>query len=102
MLHFFTTLNRGKRLASLEEAGAQIAGPASTAPEALEIIAHLPLDGALLDKNLHGQPVDAIAAALTGRKTVNILGKRFTDAQLLDAAMRIVEPHAQKTMDAAS
>ena len=34
--------------------------------------------------------------------TVKILGKPFTDAQLLDAAMRIVEPHAQKIMDAAS
>ena len=108
-------------VSSLEEAGAQIAGPATTAAEALEIIAHFPLDGALLDGNLHGQPVDAIAAALTGKnipfmfvtgygreslptefKTVKILGKPFTDAQLLDAAMRIVEPHAQKIMDAAS
>lgn len=108
-------------VSSLEEAGAQIAGPASDAAEALEIIAHFPLDGALLDGNFHGQPVDAIAAALTGRNiafmfvtgygreslppefgTVNILGKLFTDAQLLDAAMRIVEPQAQKIMDAAS
>jgi CheY-like chemotaxis protein len=42
-------------VSSLEKAGAQIVWPASTAAEALEIIAHFPLGGALLDGNLRAR-----------------------------------------------
>jgi hypothetical protein len=71
------------------------------------------LDGALLDGNLHGKPVDDIAAALTrqnipflfvtgyGRETLPlafrqaaILGKPFTDQQLLEAAEKLMPPSA--------
>lgn len=54
--------------AALEEANAQVEGPAGTAEIALEIIERMSLDGALLDANLHGRPVDAIASALTRQK----------------------------------
>jgi CheY-like chemotaxis protein len=68
------------------------------------------LDAALLDGNLHGRPVDDIAAALTRRKVpflfvtgygpeslprafsrAAILSKPFSQQQLIDAAARLVE-----------
>jgi PAS domain S-box-containing protein len=105
-------------IASLERANAQVAGPASTAKEALEIIASTTLDGALLDGNLHGLPVDSIAAALTrknipfmfvtgygreslppGFSTVKILGKPFTGDQLLNAAIHVAECSIKTDLD---
>jgi PAS domain S-box-containing protein len=52
----------------LEIAGADVAAPVSTEERALKAIADGDFDCALLDANLHGRPVDAIAAALTRRK----------------------------------
>jgi two-component sensor histidine kinase len=97
-------------VAGLEEAGAQIAGPAGTAAEALRIIESTSLDGAMLDANLHGQPVDEIAAALTCRNVpfvfvtgygrdglpsafvgAAMLGKPFSQEQLLEAATQLLE-----------
>jgi CheY-like chemotaxis protein len=68
------------------------------------------LDAALLDGNLHGQPVDEIAAALTRRKVpflfvtgyepeslpqafrhVPVLSKPVRQQQLIEAAARLVE-----------
>jgi two-component sensor histidine kinase len=49
----------------LEDAGAAILGPAATAEQALKFIAAGSIDGALLDGNLNGHPVDEVAAALT-------------------------------------
>jgi PAS domain S-box-containing protein len=51
----------------LQDAGAEVAGPAGTEAEALQVIETTALDGALLDANLHGRSVDGIAAALTRR-----------------------------------
>jgi PAS domain S-box-containing protein len=106
-------------ISNLERANAQVAGPASTAKEALEIIASTPLDGALLDGNLHGLPVDSIATALTTRNipfvfvtgygpeslppgfgAVKILGKPFTGDQLLNAAIQVAGNSAQTSLDA--
>ena len=94
----------------LEDAGAQVLGPISTTEQALSFIKDsAAVDAALLDGNLHGQPVDDVAAALTrrnipfvfvtgyGRETLPrafqhaaILGKPFTDAQLLEAAGKLL------------
>jgi two-component sensor histidine kinase/CheY-like chemotaxis protein len=98
-------------IAGLEEAGAEVAGAAGTSEEALALIEGMPLDAALLDGNLRGQPVDDIAAALTRRKIpfafvtgyghqslppsfrhTAILSKPFSREQLLDAARQLVEP----------
>jgi CheY-like chemotaxis protein len=98
----------------LEDAGAEIVGPAGNAEQALALIGSTALDGALLDGNLHGNPVDDIAAALTrqnipflfvtgyGRETLPlafqqaaILGKPFTDLQLLEAAERLMPRSAE-------
>ena len=52
----------------LEEAGAEIVFSTGSSKDALETIEHTALDAALLDGNLHGHPVDTIAAALTRRR----------------------------------
>jgi two-component sensor histidine kinase len=95
--------------AALQEAGAETVG-SSTATEALDIIGSNELDAALLDGNLQGTPVDEIAAALSRRKIpflfvtgygrenlpidfrdVAVLAKPFSQAQLLQAAARLVQ-----------
>ncbi|MBS7813003.1 response regulator [Roseococcus pinisoli] len=53
--------------AVLEQAGAVIAGTAGTIEQALKTIENLSLDGALLDGNLRGLPVEEVASALTAR-----------------------------------
>lgn len=89
----------------LEEAGAEVVGPASSAAEALATIESEKVDAALLDGNLRGRPVDEIAAALTHRKIpflfvtgygrdslprefghVTVLTKPFSQPELVDAA----------------
>ncbi len=93
----------------LEEAGAAMALPVSTEQEALQAIADgANFDCALLDANLHGHPVNDIAAALTRRnvpflfvtgygaaglpasfKHAPILSKPVSDDQLFDAVTRV-------------
>lgn len=51
----------------LEDAGATVAGVARTVAEALEAARSAPIDLALLDGNLKGQPVDEVAAMLDSR-----------------------------------
>jgi CheY-like chemotaxis protein len=51
--------------AELLSAGCEVVGPAGTLAGALRLIAEISCDAALLDANLGGQPVDALAAALT-------------------------------------
>ena len=97
-------------VAGLKDGGAQVAGPVGTIKDALHVIDTKSFDAALLDGNVHGQPVDEIAAALTRRRvpfvfvtgygpqglprafaTVAILSKPFTHNQLLDAAAALVD-----------
>ena len=51
----------------IEDAGGVIAGSAADLAGALTLARELEVDGALLDGNLQGQPVDEVAAALAGR-----------------------------------
>ncbi len=48
-------------------AGFTVLGPCATVEAALAMIEQHPADAAVLDANLHGQPVNAVAAALTQR-----------------------------------
>jgi CheY-like chemotaxis protein len=48
----------------LEEAGLEVAGPVGTVKKGLTTIATVPLDGAILDIDLAGVPVDPIVMAL--------------------------------------
>jgi PAS domain S-box-containing protein len=90
----------------LEELGVRPVGPAQSVAQALEAIASEALDAALLDGNLAGARVDAVAAALTRKevpfafvtgyardnlpaafRSAPILPKPFTEAELI-AALR--------------
>ncbi|MCL6252071.1 response regulator [Altererythrobacter sp. KTW20L] len=51
----------------LTDWGATVVGPAYTLAEAKELAENRELDAAVLDMNLHGDPVDAIADALNAR-----------------------------------
>jgi PAS domain S-box-containing protein len=94
---------------SLEKAGAQVAPPAATDQAALAAIANTNFDGVLLDANLHGRPVDEIAAALEQRnipyifvtgygceslrgsfERAAILSKPVSDRQLIQAVCDVI------------
>jgi PAS domain S-box-containing protein len=96
--------------AGLQDAGADVVALTGSPSEALNVIESRPLDAALLDGNLRGRPVDAIAAMLTRRKvpfafvsgygreslprtfgTVAHLAKPFSQAQLLEVATQLSE-----------
>jgi PAS domain S-box-containing protein len=53
--------------ASLTKGGCEVLGPASTLDQAKQMIEKADFDGALVDANLAGHPVDDLAAALTKR-----------------------------------
>jgi signal transduction histidine kinase/CheY-like chemotaxis protein len=93
----------------LETAGADVAPPVSAEKQAIKAIEDGDFDCALLDANLHGRPVDEIAAALTrckipfvfitgyGRtglpasfQQAPVLSKPVNDEQLRDAITEIV------------
>lgn len=52
-------------VSALEDAGAEVEGPAATIEEACHLIARSNFDVALLDANLHGREVGPVASALT-------------------------------------
>lgn len=100
-------------VAALEGAGAEVAGSAGTARDALNIINSGPLDAALLDANLRGDPVDEIARALASRNvpflfvtgdgreslpkefgSSAMLSKPFAQGQLLAAVALLVDARA--------
>jgi len=93
----------------LEEAGAQVIGPAADVAVALNLIRQYRFDAALLDANLDGHPVDEIAALLArqnvpflfvsgyGRASLpasfsdaDLLSKPFDSQQLIRAAIALV------------
>jgi CheY-like chemotaxis protein len=94
----------------LTEAGCNVIGPAGTLEKAKSLIEASELDAALVDANLAGNPVDAIAAALTRRKVpfafvtgygrealpagfrdAPIVAKPFTEQELLTTITQIVQ-----------
>ncbi|MBY0560477.1 PAS domain S-box protein [Hyphomicrobium sp.] len=96
---------------TLESAGAVIVAVIASAADALNVVKSERLDAAVLDGNLHGKPVDEIAAALTrsnvpfvfisgyGRESlprgfgdVPLLNKPFSSSGLLDAIRRLLSP----------
>ncbi|HWW65968.1 MAG TPA: response regulator [Sphingomonadaceae bacterium] len=102
----------------LQEAGAEIVGPAGNATQAMRMIESDAIDGALLDGNLHGRQVDGIADALVDHDVpflfvsgygadhlpsafgdVPVLGKPFDPRQLVGAVarlLRIREPRSAR------
>jgi DNA-binding response OmpR family regulator len=92
----------------LSEAGMVVIGPASSAAEALDLIADTPPNAALLDANLSGGPITEVASVLSkrgipfayvtgyGRESLPsefpapIVTKPFDTEQLLAAARRLL------------
>jgi DNA-binding response OmpR family regulator len=96
-------------VAALEEAKAVVDGPISTIEDACDLIERSSFDGALLDANLHGHPVDEIAAALSRRnvpfafvtghnrdglpeayKTAQIVSKPCRPEQIVEVSARML------------
>ena len=94
---------------TLQRAGADVSRPVGTEEEALQALESGAFDGAVLDANLHGLPVDNIAAALTRRnipfvfvtgygqvglpasfRHTPVVAKPFNDRQLLDALVGLM------------
>ena len=104
-------------LAMLEELGVHPVGPVQSMQQALEAVAAETLDAALLDGNLAGAQVDAVAAALTrkevpfvfvtgyGRgnlpaafRNAPLLSKPFTEAELIAELRGLFEPASANTI----
>ncbi|WP_448661939.1 response regulator [Sphingomonas sp. CJ20] len=103
----------------LRDVGAEIVGPAASADQAMALIADAPIDVALLDGNLQGAMVDAVALALVQRDVpflfvsgygrehlpagfdeVAIVSKPFDPGQLIAAAVRLLGAGALAVTDA--
>jgi PAS domain S-box-containing protein len=97
--------------ATLSDAGFEVLGPVALVNEALRLIATADFHAVLLDANLGGKPVDAVAAALTrrnipfafvtgyGRESLprafaaaSMLAKPFAERDLLNTTRRLVSP----------
>ena len=97
-------------IACIEDADGVVVGPAGSEKHALQLIETETVDAALLDANLHGKPVDRIAAALTGRNIpfvfvsghnrdglpapfakMPLVGKPFTHAQIVDTVGNLLQ-----------
>lgn len=90
-------------VASLEDEGCKVVGPAATLKKALHLIEHEEIDVALLDANLAGDPVDTLAAALTRRQIPFAFVSGYGREGLPEAfrqATLIKKPfHRQRLMD---
>ncbi|WP_421996446.1 response regulator [Reyranella sp.] len=99
--------------ACLEDGGAEETATASTVEQALQMIDEGSYDLVILDGNLHGRPVDSVAAAAARRQVpflfisgygreglpaafakADVVAKPFTQAQLVDAVDRMMPPTA--------
>jgi PAS domain S-box-containing protein len=100
---------------ALQDAGADDVQTAATVEQAIGMIEEQPFSAAVLDGNLHGRPVDAVAAALTRRQIpfmfvsgygrdglpaafrgVEVMNKPFKPEQLI-AAMHVMLNRSGKT-----
>ncbi len=84
---------------SLQEAGAIILGPASSVPQALELLSTTTeVDGAVLDVNLHGELVYPVAEKLAIRGVPFVFATAYKRGEHPDPFGSI--PHCQKPVDA--
>jgi CheY-like chemotaxis protein len=85
--------------ATLEEAGAEVVGPAGTVTDALELIQSLGerLDAAILDVNLQGERVYPVADALAARGVPYVLATGYDAASIAPAYADA--PRCEKPVD---
>lgn len=72
----------------LEEGGCQVVGPAGWLQRGLELAEHEPLDGAILDINLHGDMSFAIAEVLSRRGVPFVFVTGYEDRSIVPMAYR--------------
>ncbi|HZX79381.1 MAG TPA: response regulator [Lysobacter sp.] len=85
----------------LEQAGAHVVGPAPTIADALRLLAGAPvLDAAILDVNVGGEPVDAVALQLERRGVPFVLATGY-DAWALPQAL-LHAPRCEKPVGLAA
>lgn len=72
----------------LEEGGCQVVGPAGWLQRGLELAEHEPLDGAILDINLHGDMSFAIAEMLSRRGVPFVFVTGYEDRSIVPMAYR--------------
>jgi DNA-binding response OmpR family regulator len=68
----------------LEQLGCEVVGPAATLSQALELARGEPLDGAILDINLHGEAVYPVADLLRSRQIPFLLATGYSAENLPD------------------
>lgn len=94
----------------LGDAGCIVVGPAATVPDALALAANGPLDAAILDVNLGGEPIFPLADILAGRRVpfvfvtgygvngvngeryagVPVVQKPYDDEEMVEAVARLI------------
>lgn len=72
----------------LEESGCHVVGPAGWLQRGLELAKHEPLDGALLDINLHGEMSFPIAEVLSARGVPFVFVTGYEDRSVVPLAYR--------------
>lgn len=72
----------------LEDCGCQVVGPAGWLQRGLEMAEHEPLDGALLDINLHGEMSFPIAEMLRARGVPFVFVTGYEDRSIVPLAYR--------------
>jgi two-component sensor histidine kinase/CheY-like chemotaxis protein len=92
---------------TISDAGFVVVGPAGSIPEALALAERKDLSAAVLDVNLHGEPVFPVADALRKRKVpivfVTGYGDQYVFPQDLRDARRLTKPvQADQLLDAIS
>ena len=79
----------------LEDSGCQVVGPAGWLERGLELARAEPLDGAILDINLHGDMSFAIAEVLCARGVPFIFVTGYEDRSIVPLAYRSAPPARQ-------
>lgn len=83
---------------ALEDRGAQVLGPAATVRDALDLIEHAgPIDGAVVDVNLHGEWAFPIAHALNSLHVPFVFATGY-DEDVIPESFRNV-PRCEKPID---
>jgi CheY-like chemotaxis protein len=72
----------------LEDSGCQVVGPAGWLQRGLELAEHEPLDGAILDINLHGEMSFPIAEVLRARGVPFVFVTGYEDRSIVPMAYR--------------
>jgi len=89
---------------TLSLAGYEVVGPAGTVEHALALVEEETFDGAILDVNLAGHPIDPVVERLAARGTPMLLATGYESSNLSDRLRRhsrIQKPFGERELLAA-